>query len=78
MPVCGYNNVTYDNLCQATCHYGAEANKFAQGRCVCSSSGPVCGDDNKTYESECDAQAAIRNGYMKKIVKYADCSAASY
>ncbi len=78
MPVCGYNNITYDNLCQAKCYVGEEANKFAQGRCNCSSSGPVCGDDNKTYESECDAQAAIRNGYMKKIVKYADCKAASY
>ncbi|TDP53993.1 Kazal-type serine protease inhibitor-like protein [Bacteriovorax stolpii] len=73
-PVCGYNNVTYDNLCQAKCYYGDEANKFAQGSCNCSDSGPVCGDDNKTYINECEAQAAIRNGFMKRIVKFSDCN----
>lgn len=72
-PVCGVNNITYDNICKANCY---KVTHVVQGNCICTER-PVCGDNGVTY-TECDAQAAIRNGYIKKIVKFADCKSASY
>ncbi len=72
-PVCGVNNITYDNSCIASCH---NVTQTVQGNCICTYK-PVCGDDGRTY-TECDAQRAIRNGYIKSIVKFADCNAATY
>jgi len=73
MPVCGINNITYDNICIANCF---KVTQTVQGNCICSNR-PVCGDDGNTY-TECDAQSAIRNGYISRIVKYADCRSGSY
>jgi hypothetical protein len=73
IPVCGYNgnsSVTYLNACVAQCH---GVSQYVQGNCSCLQSGIVCGDDGVEYTSECEAQAAIRNGNMKKIVKYSSC-----
>lgn len=67
-PVCGANNITYTNQKHASC-YGVT--QTVQGNCICTES-PVCGDNNFTY-TECDAQAAIRNGEIKKITKFSDC-----
>ena len=72
-PVCGVNNITYDNVCIATCY---KVTHTSQGNCICTQR-PVCGDNGETY-TECEAQAAIRNGEIKKIIKFADCKAASY
>ncbi len=72
-PVCGSNSITYDNIEIAKC-YGVT--QTVQGNCICTEK-PVCGDDGKTY-TECEAQAAIRNGFIKKITKFADCRAATY
>lgn len=76
MPVCGVKDntyVTYDNICIADCY---KVTQTVQGNCICTNK-PVCGDDNQTY-TECDAQTAIRNGYIKKITKFADCNSATY
>jgi len=67
-PVCGANTITYTNQKHASC-YGVT--QTVQGNCICTES-PVCGDNNITY-TECDAQAAIRNGEIKKIIKFSDC-----
>lgn len=67
-PVCGANDITYDNLCIANC-FGVT--QTSQGNCICSEL-PVCGDNGVTY-TECEAQAAIRNGRINRIVKFSDC-----
>jgi hypothetical protein len=72
-PVCGANDITYDNICIANCYKVTET---LQGNCICTER-PVCGDNGRTY-TECDAQAAIRNGQIKKIVKFSDCRSATY
>ena len=71
-PVCGSNGVTYDNICIASCYKVA---RTVQGNCICSGR-YVCADDGRSY-TECDAQAAIRNGYIRKIVQYAPCDAST-
>ena len=68
-PVCGVNNITYDNISIAKCY---KVTQTVQGNCICTER-PVCGDNGVTY-SECDAQAAIRNGYIKRITKFSDCN----
>jgi hypothetical protein len=73
-PICGSNNVSYDNVCIATC-FGATQVK--QGSCKCSADLDVCGDDGVTYK-ECVAQDMIAKGTLTKIVKFADCSASIY
>lgn len=77
IPVCGFNgnsHVTYLNACTANC-YGVK--QFVQGNCTPSVAQQVCGDDGVTY-NEVEAQAAIRNGDIKKIVSYAPCGSATY
>lgn len=73
MPVCGANNITYENISLANCH---GVTQTVQGNCICSSR-PVCGNDGNTY-AECDAQSAIRKGYITSIVKFSDCRSGSY
>ena len=68
-PVCGSNNITYDNISIATCK---GATLTSQGNCLCSER-PVCGDNGVTY-TECDAQAAIRSGEIRKITKFVGCN----
>jgi len=73
-PVCGINGITYANQCVANCHGVTEV---VQGNCECSVAQQVCGDDNQTY-NECDAQAAIRNRWMNRIVSYGPCGKKTY
>jgi len=60
-PVCGSNNVTYSNACQAA---GVEVS--CQGECPCPNCqcqeiyAPVCGTDGKTYENSCYATECVR------------------
>jgi len=72
-PVCGVNGITYANSCVASCH---GINESVQGNCECSVAQFVCADDNQTY-NECEAQAAIRNKWIKRIVKYGPCGSAT-
>lgn len=72
-PVCGANDITYDNICIANCY---KVTQTVQGNCICTER-PVCGDNGVTY-TECNAQDAIRRGYIKKIVKFSDCKSASF
>lgn len=67
-PVCGANDITYDNISIARCY---KVTQTVQGNCICTER-PVCGDDGVTY-SECRAQDNIRNGTLKRIIKFADC-----
>lgn len=67
-PVCGANNITYDNISIAKCY---NVTYTTPGNCICSAR-YVCGDNGVTYE-ECDAQDAYRQGFIKKIVKYSSC-----
>lgn len=67
-PVCGINNITYDNVSIAKCY---NVTRTSPGNCICSDR-PVCGDDGKTY-TECDAQEAYLHGKIKRIVKFSDC-----
>ena len=75
MPVSGINSygatVTYDNICLANCH---GLSSIVQGRYPCTQE-LVCMDDKYTSLSECNAQAAIRNGYFKSIIKFKSCNA---
>lgn len=73
-PVCGSNNVDYDNSCIAAC-FSATVSK--QGHCSCSNSRKVCGDDGVTY-GECVAQDMLVDGTLTRITKFADCSATTY
>lgn len=68
LPVCGVNNITYDNACIASCY---KVTKISQGNCICTER-PVCADDGKTY-TECYAQTLLRYGTIKKIVSYGSC-----
>lgn len=72
-PVCGANDITYDNADIAKC-YGVT--QTVQGNCICTQK-PVCGDNGVTY-TECEAQAAIRNSEIRRIVKFVDCRSATY
>ncbi|MEA9354822.1 Kazal-type serine protease inhibitor domain-containing protein [Bacteriovorax sp. PP10] len=67
-PVCGVNNITYDNISIAKCY---NVTQTSPGNCICSER-PVCGDNGVTY-TECDAQDAYRQGKIKRIVKFTDC-----
>lgn len=72
-PVCGSNNVDYENSCIASC-FSATVSK--QGHCSCSSTRMVCGDDGNSY-NECVAQDMLTEGTLNKIVKFSDCSSTS-
>lgn len=67
-PVCGINNITYDNISIAKCY---NVTRTSPGNCICSDR-PVCGDNGVTY-TECDAQEAYLHGKIKRIVKFTDC-----
>lgn len=73
-PICGTNGKDYENACIASCFKVAE---LKQGSCSCDKKLMVCGDDGVTY-NECDAQDLISKNAITKIVKFADCSAATY
>lgn len=56
-PVCAFNGVTYESICEA-----AKAAKFTQGECppvVCTEEyDPQCGKDGNTYSNVCEAVEA--------------------
>eukprot|EP00397_Hematodinium_sp_SG-2012_P004005 GEMP01004016.1.p1 GENE.GEMP01004016.1~~GEMP01004016.1.p1 ORF type:complete len:959 (+),score=92.99 GEMP01004016.1:23-2899(+) len=60
-PVCGKDNVTYVNQCEADCKNQPVLHRGACGRpeskhCICMMiHKPVCGKDNVTYSNECIA-----------------------
>jgi len=61
-PVCGSNNQTYSNNCQASC---AGVDVGCEGQCPCGSDcvcievfQPVCGNDGQTYSNSCKAACA--------------------
>jgi len=62
-PVCGANDVTYSNNCQAA---GANVEVSCQGECPCPDCvcieiyAPVCGTDGKTYSNTCFAEDCAR------------------
>merc|ERR1711872_235050 len=62
-PVCGANDVTYSNNCQAA---GANVEVSCQGECPCPDClcnaifAPVCGADGKTYSNTCFAEDCAR------------------
>ncbi len=63
-PVCGSNDKTYGNACEAACakvevaHKG-ECKPAADEDCVCDTAyEPVCGSDGKTYGNACSAACA--------------------
>ena len=76
LPVCGTDNITYENACKARCkainiqYKGRCLNSnAAQARpnpCNCPASGaPVCGTDGRTYANSCSANCKKIRIYMR-------------
>jgi len=63
-PVCGSNNKTYTNECEANCKKitvftsgECQGKKPTEGPCICPKLiNPVCGSNGKTYNNECEAK----------------------
>lgn len=87
-PICGSNNVTYDNSCEFECakqqnqHLGLRFNgECGKGvnivPCICTLEYlPVCGSDEKTYSNECELKCEQRKVQGLSVEHVGECSKA--
>lgn len=76
-PVCGVNDKTYGNACQANCAKVKVAHRGEcdDDACVCPEIyAPVCGEDGVTYDNSCAARCADASIDHEGRCKVGECS----